>query len=200
MVLSAVVVFLAMAVLTPMAMAQEKSTHTPMGSSKMEKQGSMPGRVFESERGALAMGSLLSAGYVVVNSYAVCPSTGKSGFRTFNMFGVPVRNPKGEFLGSAAGLLLNNRNYDDAFAVINVGSSHGDGGKGRFIAVPMTALKISETESGKLDIMLNSTESKLEAAPLFDGSKMDNPQYEIHLYRYYGLQPYWAEECVVPGM
>jgi hypothetical protein len=31
---------------------------------------------------------------------------------------------------------------------------------GRFIAVPMAALKISETESGKIDIVLNNTESK----------------------------------------
>lgn len=100
---------------------------------------------------------------------------------------------------------MSKRDHDNAFAVINIGSSsdyperlwYGDS-RGLTL-VPMAALKVSETKSGKLDIVLHSTEAKLEAAPLFDATKIDNPQYETHLYRYYGIQPYWAEECSVHG-
>jgi hypothetical protein len=63
----------------------------------------------------------------------------------------------------------------------------------------MAALKFPETRSGRLDIVLNSTEAKLEAAPLFDAIKIDNSQYEVQLYRYYGVHPYWTEECMVHG-
>lgn len=184
-----VVLFMAVAFLSMLAfgsivMANEKSV--PMQGPKLEMVGA--------QRDALAIGSLLSAGYVVVNSYETC-SLGKNGFITFDMFGVPVESPDGDILGSVRNIMLNERNYDGAFAVINIGSS-----RGRLIPVPMTALEISEMASGKLDIVLNSTKAELEAAPLFDAAKIDSPRYETHIYGYYGIQPYWTEECSVHGM
>ena len=175
--------------------AHEKSA--PMQGSKLEMGGGMI--VDDAQRDALAMGSLLSAGYVVVNSYEIC-SIGKNGFITFDMFGVPVESPDGEFLGSVMNLLLNERDYDDAFAVINIGSSGENGESDRLIPVPMTALEISETESGELDIVLNSTKAELEAAPLFDAKKIDSLRYDASIYGYYGIQPYWTEECAFRAM
>jgi hypothetical protein len=184
-VLFTVVAFVAAVAFGSIVMAKEKSNSSMQG-SKLEMVGP--------ERDVLAMGSLLSAGYVVVNSYETC-SAGKNGFITFDMFGVPIESPDGELLGSVRNLLLNERNYDDAFAVINIGGS-----RGRLIPIPVTALEISETQSGKFDIVLNSTKAELEAAPLFSATKIDNPQYDTHIYIYFGVQPYWAEECPVRGM
>jgi len=184
MVFFTVVALLATVAFCSFVMAKEKSD-SPIQGSKLEMVGA--------QKDAFALGSLLSAGYVVVNSYATC-SLGKNGFISFDMFGVPVESPDGEFLGSFRNLLLSERNYDDAFAIINIGSS-----RSRLIPVPMTALEISETQSGKLDIVLNSTEAELEVAPLFDATKIDNPRYETHIYGYYGIQPYWTEECSVHG-
>ena len=180
-----VAAFVAAVAFGSIVMAKEKSNSSMQG-SKLEMVGP--------QRDVLAMGSLLSAGYVVVNSYETC-SLGKNGFVTFDMFGVPVESPDGDILGSVRNIMLNERDYDDAFAVINIGSS-----RGRLIPVPMTALEISETQSGKLDIVLNSTKAQLEAAPLFDAAKIDSPRYETHIYGYYGIQPYWTEECSVRGM
>jgi len=195
MFLFTVVAFLATIAFGSIVMADEKSA--PMQGSKLEIGGAMI--VDDAQRDALAIGSLLSAGYVVVNSYETC-SLGKNGFISFDMFGVPVESPDGEFLGSVTNLLLNERDYDDAFAVINIGSSGGNGESDRLIPVPMTALEISETESGELDIVLNSTKAELEAAPLFDATEIDNPRYETHVYGYYGVEPYWTEECAFRAM
>ncbi len=206
-VLFTAIIFLATVAFGPMAMAKEKSACTPAGFAqefKLEKYGRMFEKVNEAKRNAFAIASLLSAGYVAVNSYETC-SAGKNGFITFDMYGVPVKNSEGRLLGSITDIWMSERDHDNAFAVINIGSFsdyperlwYGD--SAGLTLVPMTALKISETRSGKLDIVLNSTEAKLEAAALFDATKIINPQYEIHLYRYYGIQPYWAEECPVHG-
>ena len=195
MFLFTVVAFLAAFVFGSVVMANEEST--PMQGSKLEMGGGMG--VDDAQRDALAMGSLLSAGYVVVNSYETC-SIGKDGFITFDMFGVPVESPDGEFLGSVRNIMLNERDYDDAFAVIDIGNSGENGESDQLIPVPMTALEISETETGKLDIVLNSTEAELEAAPLFDATEIDDPRYDAHIYGYYGVEPYWTEECAFRAM
>jgi hypothetical protein len=49
-----------------------------------------------------ALVTLLSVGLAASVSYAAAGPAGKSGYTTFNSFdliGVPVKNPKGEFLG-----------------------------------------------------------------------------------------------------
>ena len=202
-----VVTFLMLIVFGSMAMAKQDRSSTsvvPAEQSKLEKYSGMYEKVDVAKRDALALASLLSVSYVAAYSSATC-STGKPGFMAFDMYGVPVKNSDGEFLGSITDILTSNRDPHNALAVINIGSSsdyserlwYGD--SGGLTLVPMTALKFSETKSGKLEFVLNSTEAKLEAAPLFDATKIDNSQYDIQLYKHYGVQPYWAEECVPHG-
>jgi ribosomal 30S subunit maturation factor RimM len=172
--------------------------------SKLEKYDRMFEKVDEAKRDALELASLVSVGYVAANSLTKC-STEKHGFMDFDMYGVPVRNPEGELLGSITDILMSQREPDNVIAVLNIGSSsdyserlwYGD--SGGLTLVPMTALKFSETKSGKPEFVMMSTEAKLEAAPFFDATKIDNPQYDIQLYRHYGVQPYWTEECVPQG-
>ncbi len=172
----------------------------PSQESKIEKYNDTFEKIDEAKRDALQLASLLSVGYVAANSLTPC-SPGERGFITFDMYGVPVRNSAGEFLGSITDILMSNENRENALAVINIGSAsdyperlwYGD--SAGLTLVPMAALKFSEKQSGKPEFVLNSTMAKLEAAPLFDATKIDNSQYDIQLYRHYGIQPYWAEEC-----
>lgn len=202
-----VVTFLIMMLFGSMAMAKQNSSSTPVGpgqQSKLEKFSGVGNTVDEVKRDAFALASLLSISYVAANSSATC-SPEKRGFMAFDTYGVPVKNSEGELLGSITDILMSKSDHENALAVINIGSSsdyserlwYGD--SGGLTLVPMTALKFSETKSGKLEFVLNSTEAKLEAAPLFDATKIDNSQYDIQLYRHYGVQPYWAEECVTRG-
>lgn len=201
------VTFLIMMFLGSLGMTEGKSANTPVASaqgSKLWKDSGRVEKVDEVKRNALAFASLLSAGYIASNSLTPC-ATGKPGFMALNTYGVPVRNSQGKILGSITDILMSNRDHENALAVINVGSVsdyaerlwYGD--SGGLALVPMAALKFSETKSGKLEFVLNSTEAKLEAAPLFDATKIDNSQYDLQLYRHYGVQPSWAEECVTHG-
>lgn len=196
-----VVTFLIMMVSGPMTMAKQNPSSTPVGpaqQSKPEKSSGMGNTVDEVKRDAFALASLLSVGYVASHSLTPC-STGKPGFMAFDTYGVPVRNSNGELLGSITDILMSKSDHENALAVINIGSSsdYGErlwyGDSGGLTLVPMAALKFSETKSGKLEFVLNSTEAKLEAGPLFDATKIDNAQYDIQLYRHYGVQPYWTE-------
>jgi len=201
MVTLTVVGFFIMMAFGSIVVAREKTAYAsaaPALGSKLEKYNGMFKTVDEANRDALALASLLSVAYIGSDSYATC-SPGKHGFIAFDMYGVPVKNSDGEFLGSITDILMSKRDYDNAFVVINIGSSGEYGDSGGLTLVPMAALKFPETRSGKLEIVLNSTEAKLGAAPIFDDTKIDNSQYEIQLDRYYGVQPYWAEECPAHG-
>ena len=139
----------------------------------------------------------LGAAYTASDSFGT-GSTGKSGFITFDMYGVPLKNAHGEFLGSISDIVLDKGDLH-AFALINIGSRGEYGESGGLTPVPMVALKISQMKSGRLNIVLNDTEANLEDAPHFDATKIDNPQYEAEIYRYYGIQPYWTEKSVIYG-
>jgi len=207
MALLTAVTFLIMIVLGSTAMAKENPSSTPVGLAQQLKREGLSGvgnPVDEAKRNALELASLISVGYVASNSLTPC-TAGKPGFMDFDAYGVPVRNSNGELLGSVTDILMSKSDHENALAVINIGSSsdyrerlwYGD--SGGLTLVPMAALKFSETKSGGPQFVLNSTEAKLEAAPPFDATKIDNSQYDIELYRHYGLQPYWAEECVPHG-
>ena len=199
-----VVSFLIMIGFSSAAMAKEKLAYPPAASargSELEKYSGRIEKADEAKREAFALASLLSVSYAAANSLTKC-SSGNPGFTAFDTYGVPVKNSEGEFLGSIADILMSNRDRENALAVINIGSAsdyperHWYGDSAGLTLVPMTALKFVETKSGKLEFVLDSTEAKLEAAPSFDATKIDDPQYDIQLYRRYGVQPYWAEDCV----
>jgi len=189
-----VVVFLGMVVFGSMAMAKQNPPSTPIGPAQQSKLGKFSvasDTVDEAKKEGFAFASLLSAAYVASNSLAI-DSREKGGFVTFNMCGVPLKNADGEFLGSISDIVLDKRDLH-AFALVNIGSHEEYGESEGLTLIPMVVLKISEMKSGRLNVVLNSTETNLEYAPDFDATKIDNPQYETEIYRYYGVQPYWTE-------
>ena len=79
----------------------------------------------------VALVALLSVGMVASAAYAR-GSMGNSGFMTFNSFdliGVPVKNPQGRFLGLVDGVMITSDGQ--AFAIVNHGDSdlYGSGGR-----------------------------------------------------------------------
>ena len=64
--------------------------------------------------------------------------------------------------------------------------------KGRvddLVAVPFETMK----RTGEDQFAVNITENKLVSAPSFHKSDIDNSRYADHVYRFFGLQPYWTE-------
>jgi hypothetical protein len=187
-----------------MAKTSAYTPAAPMQGSKLEKYSGMFEKVDEAKRDAWELASLVSVAYAASSSSVTC-STAKRGFIDFDAYGIVVNNANGKLLGSVTDILVSRSDPDNTLAVVNIGSAsdyperlwYGD--SAGLTPVPMTALKFSESTSGKPEFVLNSTESTLEAAPLFDATKIDNSQYDIQLYRRYGVQPYWAEECVTHG-
>jgi len=207
MLLLTLAIFLSTAVFGQIVMAKKESAYPPASSaqgSKLEKYTGMYEKVDEAKRNTLALASLLSIGYIAADSPVTC-STGKLDFMDFNAYGVPVRNSNGKLLGSTTDILMSRDNPDHAFAVVNIGSAsdyterlwYGD--SAGLTLVPMAALKFSQTKAGRMEFVLPTTEAKLEAAPFFDATKIGNSQYDVHLYRHYGVQPYWTDECGAHG-
>ena len=138
--------------------------------------------------------TLLSVGLAASASYAA-GSAGKGGFMAFNsldLIGVPVKSPQGRFLGLVNEVMVDS--HGQAFAIVNHGDYDLYGPGGVNTPVPIAALRISETKSGKEMIVLNTDTEHMDFAPYLDPTKMNNPQYEANIDRYFGLQPSWTEE------
>ncbi len=137
---------------------------------------------------------LLSFGLAASASYAA-GTAGKSGFMTFNSFdliGVPVKNPQGQFLGLINEVMIDS--HGQAFAIVNHGDYDLYGPGGVNTPVPIAALRISVTKSGKEVVVLNTDTEHMDFAPYLDPTKENNPQYEANVDMYFGVQPSWSEE------
>ena len=141
-----------------------------------------------------ALVALLSVGLVASASYARSPM-GKGGFMTFDSFdliGVPVKNSQGRFLGLVNGIMI--ASDGQAFAIVNHGDYdlYGEGGVNT--PIPIAALRISETKSGKEMISLNMDTEHMDFAPYLDPTQTNNPRYGSYIDEYFGIQPSWTEE------
>lgn len=119
--------------------------------------------------------TLLSVGLAASASYAA-GSAGKGGFMTFNSFdliGAPVKNPQGRFLGLVNEVMVDSNGQ--AFAIVNHGDYDLSGPGGVNTPVPIAALRISETKSGKEMIVLNTDTEHMDFAPYLDPTKMNKP-------------------------
>jgi len=142
----------------------------------------------------VAFVALLSVGVAASGSYAA-GTAAKSGFMTFNsldLIGVPVKNPQGRFLGLVNEVMIDS--HGQAFAILNHGDYDLYGSGGVNTPVPIAALRISETKSGKEKIVLNTDTEHMDFAPYLDPTKVNNPQYEANIDRYFGIQPSWSQE------
>ncbi len=137
--------------------------------------------------------ALLSFGLGISAAYAGS-QTGKSGLKSFDssdLIGVPVKNSQGRFLGLVNGIMV--ASDGEAFAVVNHGDYDLYGSGGVNTPVPIAALKISETKTGKEMIALNTDTEHMDFAPYLDPTKTNDRQYVADIDGYFGVQPAWNE-------
>jgi hypothetical protein len=112
---------------------------------------------------------------------------------TINLLGTPVNNPAGEKLGTINAFVIDSQG-NIALAILWEGVS-GDINAGRYVAVPISVLSISEKELAKITVVLNMDRKTLDSVPGFDEAKdLNITQWAASLYRYFGQTPYWTEE------
>ncbi len=139
-----------------------------------------------------AIVSIISLGFAA-NSHAGS-SMIQIGFREYdatNLVGSMVTTLDGEELGRILNLEINSQGQVVFALIVQNGL---DEFAGRLVAVPFSALTIAETESQPILVVLNVDKEKFYTAPSFDTKYLDNPQWAIGLYRFFGQQPYWTEE------
>jgi sporulation protein YlmC with PRC-barrel domain len=116
------------------------------------------------------------------------------GFRDYdaaNLLGSMVTTLDGEELGRILELEIDSLGHVVFALIVQNGL---DEFPGRLVAVPFSALMISEAKSQPIRVVLDVDKEKFYTAPSFDTKYLDNPQWAIGLYRFFGQQPYWTEE------
>jgi sporulation protein YlmC with PRC-barrel domain len=101
-----------------------------------------------------------------------------------SIIGDKVENPQGENLGKIDNLMINVHDGRVEYAVVEMGSFLGIGGK--LFAIPFTELKIDPV---KEVFVLNRTKEYLKDIPGFD--KLHWPATNAHLY-YDEVNTYWG--------
>ena len=109
-------------------------------------------------------------------------------YEATEIVGTRVRNPQGEEVGKIDDLV-----FDDggrtSFAIVGYGGFLGIGEN--LIAVPVNSLSYVEEPR---HFVLDATQEKIQAAPLFSKKTLDDPGWADGVYRYFGQQPYWTNE------
>lgn len=99
--------------------------------------------------------------------------------------GLNVRNQQGEKLGSIDDLVINLETGKVAYAALSVGGVLGIGDK--LFAVPYSELTFEHGKDG-LDVVLNVSKERLEAAPGFNKDQWPdfaNPEWKNQVESYY---------------
>ena len=137
-------------------------------------------------------------GFVFTNAYAGGRMS-KDRFRSFEtskLIGTMVKDPTGESVGTIRDFVLDSNGHID-FVIL---SHYLDDFNSEYIpyypippetvAVPFSAITIKPDEK---IAALKFSGSKLDFAPTFAKSDLNNRKWAENDYRYYGLQPYWTE-------
>ena len=114
------------------------------------------------------------------------PIRGKAD-RYNQIVGRSVKNQQGEEMGKINDLVIDSQGHVP-LALLTHGGFWGMGGK--LVAVPLSALNFDQ--KGK-DIVLNSTQEKLDSAPAFKMSDLSHKEWPQEIYRFFGQNPYWTE-------
>lgn len=141
----------------------------------------------------LAVVSLLSLGFVgEPNAEGFMFQWGFTTSETIDLLGSPVNNPAGQMLGTISAFVADSQGQV-AFAILWQGALE-DINAGRYVAVPLSALSISEKEPAEVTVVLKMDKKTLGSAPSFDKTEdLNNAQWATSIYRYFGQTPYWTE-------
>ena len=124
-----------------------------------------------------------AADFTARGEFTTCEAT--------DLIGTQVKSPEGKVVGSISEFVFNPHGLP-VLAILYQSDLEGLD-VARHVAVPFTALSISEMVPGELTAVLNIDREKLFSAPNFDRKKDLNADRWAGIYRYFGQQPYWTE-------
>jgi sporulation protein YlmC with PRC-barrel domain len=103
--------------------------------------------------------------------------------RASKLIGVNVSSKDGDNFGQVQDLVIDPKTGQIQFALVGQGFMAGAGHQ--MIPVPWEAVNVrSERE-----FALNIDKKKLESAPAWNQSEMEQPDYTVRIYRFYELEP-----------
>ena len=107
-----------------------------------------------------------------------------------DLVGALVKNSRGDVIGIVTSVADHG---GQSYAILKHGSESYYGDGGRFTPVPIGALEIAESGTEQSDPLktafLYKREKRLEAAPFWDPSRMDDPSYEAAIDKHYRVHP-----------
>lgn len=99
-----------------------------------------------------------------------------------------VKNTQGQYLGRLEDFVIDSSGRV-VFAVVTKPGILGI--RGEPVAVPFTAFSLADNKD---EMVLNMSREKFASAPRYDAkADLENPAWAAETYRYFGVQPYWAE-------
>ncbi len=150
----------------------------------------------------LAVVCLLGFGFVGGSKAANSKAQAELTFDATDLIGAQVRNPGGKILGSISDLVFDPKGRP-IVAILCQGDLE-DLDVTREVAVPFSALSISDMGPSQMRVVLNIGEEELFSAPRFDRTKdlkdLNDMKWIAGVYRYFGQQPYWTEEETEKGV
>ena len=113
-------------------------------------------------------------------------------YKSTPMIGVRVHSPEGEGDAMVNDFIIDSSNGHIPLLILSDIKGRVD----NLVAVPFETMK----RTGEGQFALNITEDRLASAPRFHKSEVDNRGYADHVYKFFGLQPYWTEGRYTVGM
>jgi sporulation protein YlmC with PRC-barrel domain len=105
-------------------------------------------------------------------------------YRVSAWMGAPVRTPKGDEVGRVNDFVIDFAKNQLVYFALS------EEAEGRMVAVPFNELS---SEGGGM-LAIRTSKEKLLDSPAFTWDDMGNRNYAEHIYRYFGVQPYWEEK------
>ena len=141
---------------------------------------------------ALAVVFVFGFGFAAAHSYAA-RMMGRSGYRAYevrSLIGAQVENPVGKVVGSIKDFEIDSNGHI-VFAILNYDFPY------EYVPVPPQTVAVPFNEiavrpNGKV-ALLKFSGWKLELAPKFAKSDINNRKWTDKDYRYFGESPYWTE-------
>lgn len=107
--------------------------------------------------------------------------------------GRKVKDKDGEDLGTVLDLLIDDTDGKVRFLLVEHGGFLGLGETKSFIPVDAIS-RITEDE-----VFINHTRDHVAGAPGYDPALVNDHDYHMGLYDYYGYGPYWGAGYIYPG-
>jgi len=130
--------------------------------------------------------------FIVTQSYAAraMRESRNTAYVVTGLLGAEVENPMGVSVGSIHDFVIDSNGHIDFVILRYDFPSEYAPLSPKMVAVPFNAIKV---EPGKKIAVLKFSGWKLELAPEFVKSDINNHKWTENDFRYFGVQPYWTE-------